>query len=80
MKQKKTLLEKAKEIPTRKRGTKTITIEQIEVAIAWMADEITLTQATQVLQYDSPGSCVSRLSLILREAYRNGFIIKNNVP
>lgn len=74
MSKKMSLLEKAREIPIRRRGAEGVTVEEIELALAWMKDEITLTQIARVMNHKGPGTTVSRISILLREAYRKGMI------
>ena len=71
---KKSLLEQAQDIPVNRRMSSGFNEEEVEVALAWISDSITLTQASIVLGFKTPGSCVSRLSLLLREAYRAGIL------
>ncbi len=74
-----TLLDKAKEKPlirVKKNTAKTEVLrEEVEVAIAWLNDEISLGQTAHALQLGATGSPIyGRLALILREAHRRNII------
>ena len=82
MKRKKTLLEKAKEIPIRMRETNlvaTATNEQIELAIGWAKDEIRLGQFTHLL-WDKDtakgvgGKALYTIACWLKAGIKNGLI------
>lgn len=67
-----TLLEKAKEIPNRG-NFKPISSEEIELALAWANNEITLTQAARAYGIDrrmGVSQAYNRLALALREYIR----------
>ena len=70
----KSLLEKAKSVPTKNRVRSALSDEEIELAIAWLNDEVTLTQAATAMGYKSGGAWVARVALLLREAFRTGII------
>lgn len=72
----KTLLQKAKEIKTHKHVGNAIGEEEIELGIAWLTDEITLSQLSGALGFPTIGGarCYNRIAIILREAYRTGLI------
>lgn len=71
---KKTLLQQAKEIKVLKRRVR-VSDEHIELAIAWMKDEIGLGQINIVMgQKISGGNVLYNISVWLREAYRKGII------
>lgn len=75
---KKTLLQKAKEIEPKK--TKyNIKDEHIELAFAWLNDEVTNKQINFILgKKSSGGNALYAVAVWLREAYRQGKLkIKN---
>ena len=72
---KQTLLEKAKKIST-KRGI-TNSKEDLEIALAWLKDEVTLGQVARVYGYEntkgsSGGRILYRFAVCFRELYRQG--------
>lgn len=72
----KTLLEQAKEIKIRTRTYKKIEDEEIELALAWMKDEITIKQLNGVsLKLKSSGNALYRVAIVLKEAYRKGKLV-----
>ena len=74
---KKTLLEKAKEIKIR-RQLKGYTNEEIELAIAWLTDEISLGQFTKVMWNTttsaSGGKGLYTIAVMLRDGYHKGLL------
>ena len=79
----KTLLEKAKEIPTKSfRRMLVPNDEQIELAIAWAKDEIQLKQVSKVLFGETStsqgvgGKVLYNLAVFLREGIRKGILIE----
>lgn len=71
----KTLLQKALETPARSINSNHVSEEQIELALAWMADEVTLTQVSLASGLKGgSGATYHRLAMCLREAYRAGLI------
>lgn len=70
----KSLLEKALAIPRKDRRLDNITRDEVELGIAWLQDEVTLTQIAKVLGMKGPGNAVSRMAVCIREAYRLGMI------
>lgn len=69
-----TLLEKAKSYDKRNPRT-AIKAEEIELALAWLKGEITMSQASAATGLKKPsGTILYRLSLCLREAYKQGII------
>lgn len=69
----KTLLEKAKEVKLRYRTRTDYSKEEIELAIAWMKDEIRVGQVGKVLGKGST-AIGYRLAMLIRAAYRQGKI------
>ncbi len=73
----KTLLERVKEIkatPTRKLP---ITDEQIDVAISWLKDEITLSQINKATgNVSTSANGLYRMAVWLREAYRREKLVE----
>lgn len=70
----KTLLEKAKEAKTPARRV-VISKELIDLAIAWMKDEVTTGAVCSVLgKKNGSGNTMYRICLALRQAYANGSI------
>jgi len=76
---KKTLLQKAKKVKMRHRKI-IVTDEHIELALAWVKDDITLTQVNLALNKPrDTGNTLYALAVYIREAYRKGQIkIPNN--
>ena len=70
----KSLLERALEVKRPDKRLKDITAEEIEVSLAWLADEVSLTQIATVMGMKGPGHAVSRMAICIREAYRLGFL------
>lgn len=70
----KSLLDKAKEVKRSDKRLNKVSYEQIELALAWMQDEVSLTQAATALGVVGTGSISYKLALWLREAYRAGII------
>ena len=68
----KTLLQKAKDVPTKRWGAKAITDEHIELALAWLKGEIQLRQITETV---GRGNVLYSVARWLREGYRKGKII-----
>jgi hypothetical protein len=66
-----TLLERAKEHPTPDRH-RPVSEEEIELALAWLKDEITFTQVSRVLLSEkrTKTNAYGRLCVILQEAYQ----------
>lgn len=72
---KKTLLEKAKSAKCQGSPKYKITDEHIELAIAWMKDEIRFKQLNVALGKPvNSGNILYSVAIWLREAYRNGKI------
>jgi hypothetical protein len=70
-----TLLEKAKSIVSKKTRRNDISDEQIELALAWLKEDITSTQFTLAMGAKKASmNNLYRVALILREAYYKGFI------
>jgi len=70
---KKTLLQKAKEVKTHKKGRLVVGNEEIELAFAWLRDEVDLRQMSAVLGVSyTGGSSLYRVSVFLKEAYKQG--------
>jgi hypothetical protein len=70
-----TLLEKAKKVPVRSRIKRSISGEDIELALAWMKGEVTLSQVAKVSRHKtSSGNVLYRVAVCLREAYMQGLI------
>ena len=69
----KTLLEKAKNVPARKRKSRP-TDEEIELALAWLKDEITTSQVN--FAYSESGkkntTYLYNITMALKEAYIKG--------
>jgi hypothetical protein len=61
-KENKTLLEKAKLIKVKKPHKSLISEEEMDVALAWTKEELTLSQVMEVLALTSPTSVYSFLS------------------
>jgi len=75
-----TLLQKAKKVKQKINKPLIVNSEEIELAFAWLKDEIGLRQMSAVLGISySGGSCLYRISIILKEAYKKGILkIKKN--
>ena len=67
-----TLLQKAKSKPPIK-SRLSRTAQEIELAIAWAYDEVSLTSVADVLHKYKSGT-LAWLATTLREAYREGFV------
>ena len=80
MSKKQTLLEKAKEVKlSRIKGLKEISDEHIDLALAWLKDEIRATQFGVAMGYKLElGNYQRHLSIILKEAYKKGRIKLSN--
>lgn len=65
------LLDKAKAVKVERKRSNKITAEHIELAIAWMADEVNSWQVYQALGNKSPQY---KLAVWLKEAYNRGLI------
>lgn len=61
-----TLLEAAR-ASVKKREAKEYTDEQIELALAWVAGEVTISQMARVLGYSQPAAVYPFLALALRQ-------------
>jgi len=71
----KTLLQRAKAVKVNSRH-RVISDEYIDLALAWIRDEIGLTQVNVVLgKKREGGNSLYGIAVWLREAYRNGKII-----
>lgn len=70
----KSLLEKALAIPRQDKRLQSITPDEIELSLAWLRDEVSLTQIAKVLEMKGPGNAVSRIAICIREAYRLGLL------
>ncbi len=76
-----TLLEKAKAIGHRSSTKHVITPEKIELAIAYIKNEITMTQIAKVLsdnKTSNTGNIMYFIPILLKEAYKQGLIKVNN--
>ena len=75
MEKKLSLVEQAKQIKQKTHAYCEITDEMIELAIAWMKDEVTGLAVGKVL-YPNAKNCqphaMNRLAIFLREGYRKG--------
>lgn len=71
-----TLLEQAKEIKVKRSyATGKITGEEIELAMAWMKDDIRLVQINKLLGYrTNTGHTLYKIACWIREGYRRGKI------
>ena len=69
----KTLLERAQAIPSRRR-LHPIRQEDIEMSIAWMCGDVRLSAAGHVWGVRPPNA-LPRIALALREAYRKGVLV-----
>lgn len=69
------LLERAKALPVRKNRNNRITSDEIELAVAWLQDEVSLSNAA-IAMNTTHGSAINRIALALREAYQQGFFKK----
>ena len=69
-----TMLERVKEIKVVNLSRAEVTEEEIEVGLAWMREDITITQIIKsgVLGKGN----LARIATVLREAYRKGKIIE----
>ena len=71
---KKTLLEKAKAVKMGRRDT-IITDEHVELALAWIRDEVNLSQINVALKKSrQSGNVLYKMATSLREAHRQGKI------
>ena len=70
-----TLLENAKDIKVTK-PRKNITDEEIELAIAWAGDEVTIGQVSTALGYSKTQNTSNFLAMALREAVRRNVLVK----
>jgi hypothetical protein len=67
------LLDDAKAHSTKKRPTVPITNERVELALAWLTDEVSITQLAHALDGNRPASnAYVSIAIALREAYRKG--------
>jgi len=74
-KRKETLLEKAKKLEIRKLKKIEVTEEHLELGLAWMKGEITLSQMNRVLgENKRSGNGLYAVAVWLREAYKQGKI------
>ena len=70
-----TLLEKAKQFRVQRGPHRVIKSGEIEVAIAWMKDEISQGQAAFALgEKTTTGNILYRICVLLREGYRRNLI------
>jgi len=67
------LVKRAKSITTRLRDPK-VSAEKVELAMAWLRDEITLGQARQAVELSADGASMiyCLLARAIRQAYREG--------
>lgn len=72
MSKKITLLEKAKAIKLEKRKIKSYSDEEIKLVLAWLEDEITMTQAAKALGYGSPANIGYSFARMLKATYQQG--------
>ena len=71
----KSLLDKALAIPAKlRKPNKEVNVEEIELILGWMTGIVTLTQACNAMGYKTPGAYQGRVAIVLREAYRQGYI------
>ena len=68
------LVEQAMAIPRKDKRIDNISSEEIELALAWLQDLVSLTQCSKVLGHKTPGPTVSRMGILVREAYRKGLL------
>jgi hypothetical protein len=74
-----TLLEKAKKFRRTKRWETDISDEKIELALAWLKDEVSTSQVSYTIRGYATGSIVYQLAIWLRHARRQGRLeIKEN--
>ena len=72
---KETLLQKAQKIGSKKNIPKETTDEHLELAFAWLKDEIGLRQISAVIGVSyTGGSSLYRIAVYLKEAYKRGLI------
>lgn len=69
-----TLLEKAKQVKTYTKKGKDCSNEEVELAIAWIKDEVTYKQIFTVLGLRSGAEVYVILAQCLREAYKRNKI------
>lgn len=67
------LLDKARNAQIRRQPIIDVTPEMIDLAIAWLQDEVTTAQVGVALKAN-PAHTLYKLAVIIREAYRNGVI------
>jgi hypothetical protein len=48
--------------------------DEIELALGWLSDEVTISQVSSVLGSKSHGAALYRMAVALREAYRAGIL------
>lgn len=69
-----TLLERALEVPALTPHDNSITTEDMELALAWAFDRVTMKQIQAVLKSRSTTGPLSYLARALREAVRSGYL------
>lgn len=76
MKNKESLLEQAKKVTKKQnKSLDSITKEQEELALAWVKDDVTLSQVMSVLGYKTPSGVYVFLALALKKHYKG---VKND--
>ena len=68
------LLERARAVPVRIGRSAGPTDERIELALAWLRGDITITQAAVALESAVNGATYAKLTTALREAHRRGLL------
>ena len=69
-----TLLEKAKNVALKRRSGRECSDEEIELALAWLKDEIALKQISMVIG-QKHNNMLAIIPGILRQAYRQGKLV-----
>jgi len=70
----KSLLNKALEMKIMKHTADGITTEEIELILAWLTGVIGTSQVAKILGFRNTGNCYSKIAIILKRAYQDGFI------
>jgi hypothetical protein len=74
---KKSLVERAKKmVVVINRSISNQSSEEIELALAWLDDEVTLTQMSKVMEYKSAAAYTYRVAKLLKEAYKAGLLVR----
>jgi hypothetical protein len=70
----KSLLDKALEIKSSRVRPEGITVEEIELALAWLTGVVSTSQVAKILGFSNTGNCYSRIAIMLKRAYQDGHL------